>query len=120
MVTPSCDRMKPSRDVCTPRALPDQWMTRYFPTSTNKTDRGYLHSEIAVNSVRGSSTVTGSHEGEEARGASLFFRLSPDGRISHVKTAPPAAQGRPIENERTAMVRICRPGLRHPFLPRRR
>ena len=24
MVTPSCDRMKPSRDVCTPRALPDQ------------------------------------------------------------------------------------------------
>ena len=92
MVTPSCVRMKFSRDVCTPRALPDQWMTRYFPTSTNKTDRGYLHSEIAVNSVQGSSTVTGSHEGEEARGASLFFRLSPDGRISHVKTAPPAAQ----------------------------
>jgi hypothetical protein len=28
----------------------------------------------------------------EARGVSLFFRLSPDGRISHVKTAPPAAQ----------------------------
>ena len=28
----------------------------------------------------------------EARGASLFFCLSPDGRISHVKTAPPAAQ----------------------------
>jgi hypothetical protein len=28
--------------------------------------------------------------------------------------------GGPIENERTAMVRICRSGLRHPFLPRRR
>jgi hypothetical protein len=39
MVTPSCDRMKPSRDVCTPRALPDQWMTRYFPTSTNAPER---------------------------------------------------------------------------------
>jgi len=39
MVTPSCDRMKPSRDVCTPRALPDQWMTRYFPTSTNALER---------------------------------------------------------------------------------
>jgi hypothetical protein len=24
MVTTSCDLMKPSRDVCTPRALPDQ------------------------------------------------------------------------------------------------
>ena len=28
----------------------------------------------------------------EARGVSLFFRLSRDGRISHVKTAPPTAQ----------------------------
>src|SRR5882757_1425481 len=27
-------------------------------------DRGYLHSEIAANPVQGSSTVTGSHEGE--------------------------------------------------------
>ena len=39
MVTPSCDWMKPSRDVRTPRALPDQWMTRYFPTSTNVPER---------------------------------------------------------------------------------
>ena len=120
MVTPSCDRMKPSRDVCTPRALPDQGMTRYFPTSTNaQRDRGYLHSEIAANSVQGSSTVTGSYEGEGGAWRLLIFRLSPDGRISHVKTAPPRL-GRPIENKRTAMVRICRPGLRHPFLPRRR
>ena len=28
----------------------------------------------------------------EARGAFAFFRPSPDGRISRVKTAPPAAQ----------------------------
>jgi hypothetical protein len=28
----------------------------------------------------------------ETRGASLFFRLSPDGRISYVKTASPAAR----------------------------
>jgi hypothetical protein len=34
--------------------------------------------------------------------------------------SPTHGSGRPIENERTAMVRICRPGLRHPFLPRRR
>ena len=73
MVTPSCDRMKFSRDVCTPRALPDQWMTRYCSTSTNKTDRGYLHSEIAANSVQGSSTVTGSHEGEGGAWRLLIF-----------------------------------------------
>jgi len=55
-------------------------------------DRGYLHSEIAANSVQGSNTVTGSHEGEGARGAFSFFRPRPDGRISCVKTASPAAQ----------------------------
>ena len=44
MVTPSCDRMKPSRDVCTPRALPDQWMTRYFPTADYALERESLAS----------------------------------------------------------------------------
>ena len=37
-------------------------------------DRGYLHSQIAANAVQGSSTATGSHEGEEARGASYDSR----------------------------------------------
>jgi len=120
MVTPSCDRMKSSRDVCIPRALPDQWMTRYFPTSTNETDRGYLHSEIAANSVQGSSTVTGSHEGEGGAWRLLIF--SSESRRPDIprQDSPTRGSGRPIENERTAMLRICRPGLRHPFLPRRR
>ena len=51
-------------------------------------DRGYLHSEIAANAVQGSSTATVRMKEREARGASMI----PDGRISHVKTAPPAAQ----------------------------
>jgi hypothetical protein len=121
MVTPSCDRMKFSRDVWTPRALPDQWMmTRYFQTSTNKTGRGYLHSEIAANSVQGSSTVTGSHEGEGSAWRLLIF--SSESRRPDIprQDSPTRGSGRPIENERTAMLRICRPGLRHPFLPRRR
>ena len=47
MVTPSCDRMMPSRDVCTPRALSDrdeqEGDARHFPASTNAprgNDRG--------------------------------------------------------------------------------
>ena len=120
MVTPSCDRMKSPRDVCIPRALPDQWMTRYFPTSTNETDRGYLHLEMAANSVQGSSTVTGSHEGEG--GAWRLLTFSSESRRPDIprQDSPTRGSGRPIENERTAMLRICRPGLRHPILPRRR
>ena len=69
-------------------------MTRYFPTSTNERDRGYLLLEVAADSVQGSSTVTGLHEGERGVWRLLIFRLSPDGRIPLVRTAPPDDRSR--------------------------
>ena len=79
MVTPSCSRMKPLLDVCTPRALPDQDEQEvddrisFRPRRMHQRDRGYLHSEIAANSVQGSSTITGSHEGEGGAWRLLIF-----------------------------------------------
>ena len=115
-----------SRDVLhTPRFVGSRrarrWLTRYFrPRRMHQGDRGYLHSEIAANPVQGSSTVTGSHEGEG--GAWRFLIFSSDSRRPDIprQDSLTRGSGRPIENERTAMVRICRPDLLHPFLPRRR
>ena len=67
--------------------------------------------------MQGSSTVTGLHEGERSVWRLLIFRLKSGRPDTPCQDGPTR---RPIENERMAMVRICRPGLRHPFLPRRR
>ena len=78
-----------------PALCRNQWMTQYFPTSTNETDRGYLHSEIAANSVQGSSTVTGSHEGE---GGAWRLICSFDSRRPHIprQDSLTRGSGRPI------------------------
>ena len=111
MVTPSYDRMMPSRDVCTPRALSDQderrWTIRYFAASTNaRGDRGNLHSEIAANPVQGSSTVTGSHEGEGGAWRLLFiFLICPRRPNIPRQDSLTRGSGRPIEPTRRMKVR---------------
>ena len=58
-------------------------------------DRGHLHSQIAANPVRGSSTVTGSHEGE---GGAWRLICSFDSRRPHIPRQDSLTRGsvRPI------------------------
>ena len=83
MVTPSCDRMKPSRDVCTPALCRIKTSKKiddrvFRPRRMHEGDRGYLHSQIAANAVQGSSTATGSHEGEGGAWRLLYDSRRPD------------------------------------------
>jgi hypothetical protein len=70
MVTPSCDRMKPSRYVCAHPALCRIKTSKKIDDRVSgldectKGDRGYLHSQIAANAAQGSSTSTDSDEEE--------------------------------------------------------
>jgi hypothetical protein len=103
--------MMRSRDVCTPRALLDQderrWTIRYCGFDECTRDRANLHSEIAANPVQGSSTVTGSHEGEGGAWRLLIF--SSESRRPDIprQDSLTRSSGRPMALTQRMNVRPC-------------
>jgi hypothetical protein len=94
MVTPSCDRMKPSRDVCTPALCRiktskkvDDRVFSSLDECTRETADTCIQKQPRM-SCRDRARPRVRMKEREARGASMI----PDGRISHVKTASPAAR----------------------------
>src|SRR6266446_4065378 len=97
-------------------------MTRYLPASTNAPGRPRIP---AFRNSRASRTRIKRGRGFASRKGGGAWRLlifSFDSRRPDIPTSrqPQPRLGTPdstdVENERTAMVQICCPGLHHPFL----